>query len=104
VEEKSDPEREFCIIEVRPSDDPLKMEGTAHFFERRATSSFIVKREGVLLAAEIHGRNEMPNTDNRKLTDKIRNLAVSTAATVGLAKIQWQKLAKGLLDFQRTRP
>jgi hypothetical protein len=99
VEEKSQPEREFCIIKVRPTDDPLKMEGTAHFFERQATSSFMVKREGLLLAAEIHGRNEKPNTGNRKLTDKIRNVVVSTAAKGGLAIIQWQKLAKGLLDF-----
>lgn len=103
VEEKSEPEREFCIIKVRPSEDPSKKEGTAHFFERQATSSFIVKREEILLAAEIHGRNEKPNTANKKLTDKIRNLVVSTAATGGLAKTQWQKLAKGLLDFQRAR-
>jgi hypothetical protein len=97
MEEKSEAEREFCIIRVRPSDDPSKKEGTAHFFESQATSSFIIKREGVLLAAEIHGRNEKPNTDNKKLTDKIRNLVVSTAAKRGLAKIQWQKLAKGIL-------
>ena len=99
VEEKSEPERESCVIKVRPSEDPSTKEGTAHFFEKQATSSFMVKRERMLLAVEIHGRNEKPNTDNKKLTDKIRNLLVSTAAKGGLAKIQWQKLAKGLLDF-----
>jgi hypothetical protein len=103
VQEKNELEREFCIIKVRPSEDPSKKEGTAHFFESQATSSFIVKRDGILLAAEIHGRNEKPNTDNKKLTDRIRNLVVSTAATSGLAKIKWEKLAKGLLNFQKTR-
>lgn len=93
-------DREWCIIKVRPSEDPVKKEGVAHFFENQATSSFIVKREGTLLSAEVHGRNEKPNTENKKLSDKIRNAVVGTAATTGLAKIQWQKLAKGLLNIK----
>ena len=101
VEEISEPEWEFSIIKVRPAEDPVKMEGTAHFFANQATSSFIIKREGIFLAAEIHGRNEKPNTASKWLTDIIRNLIVGTAATSGFAKLQWQKLAKGLLNFQK---
>ena len=100
VEEMGEQDWEFCFIKVRPSEDPAKKEGTAHFFESQATSTFIIRREGTLLVAEIHGRNEKPNTSSKWLTDNIRNLLVSTAATSGLAKIQWQKLAKGLLNFQ----
>lgn len=98
VYEGSDIDREFALIKVRPSEDPAKQEGTAHFFDNRATSSFIIKRDGMMLAAEIHGRNEKPNTESKRLKDKIRNFLVGTAAKSGLAKIQWQKLAQGLLN------
>jgi len=101
VQEDSDAGGEIAIIKVRPSADPKKQEGTAHFFDSSATSSFLIKREGRHIAAEIHGRNEEPNTESKKLTDKVRNLVVSTAATIGFSKIQWQKLAKGLLNFQQ---
>ncbi len=101
VEQISEPDWEFCFIKVRPSEDPAEKEGTAHFFESQATSTFIIRREGTLLIAEIHGRNEKPNTGSKWLADIVRNLVVGTAATGGLAKIQWQKLAKGLLNFQQ---
>jgi len=100
VQEESGTDRDFVIIKVRPSSDPKKQEGTAHFFDSSATSSFVIKREGSLIAAEVHGRNEGPNIESKKLTDKVRNLVVSTVATIGFAKIQWQKLAKGLLNFK----
>jgi len=100
VQEQSDIDQEFAIIKVRPSADPKKQEGTAHFFDSSATSSFLIKREGRHIAAEIHGRNEEPNTESKKVTDKVRNLVVGAAATIGFAKIQWQKLAKGLVNFE----
>ena len=102
VEESSNTDIEISTIKVRPAADPEKQEGTAHFFDSGATSSFIVKREGRYITAEIHGRNEKPNIESKSLTDKIRNFVVGTAATKGLAKIQWQKLANGLLNFQAT--
>jgi len=102
VKEGTDTKSEFAAIKVRPSADPQKREGTAHFFDRSATSSFMIVREGCVITAEIHGRNEEPNTETKKLPDKVRNLVVGTAATIGLAKIQWQKLAKGLLNFKTT--
>jgi hypothetical protein len=98
VQEESKSDKEFAIIRVRPSADPGKQAGTAHFFDSGATSSFVVQREGCVISAEIHGRNEEPNTESEKLSDKVRNLVVGTAATIGLARIQWQKLAKGLLS------
>ena len=102
IEDKRMPEadEEWSIIKVRPSEDPLKSEGVAHFFDSGATSSFIVKRKGMTITAEVHGRNEKPNTENKKLTDKIRNILVGTAATTGIAGIQWQKLVKGLLKIK----
>src|SRR5687767_2378897 len=89
---------EWTIIKVRPSEDPAIKEGVAHFFDEDATSSFIVKREDDLISAEVHGRNEKPNTSAENLPDKIRNAVVGIGAVAGFAKIQWQKLVKGLLN------
>ena len=86
-------------MKVRPSEDPVKKEGVAHFLQNQATSSFIVKRKDTIVTAEVHGRNEKPNTSAKKVTDKIRNALVGTAATTGISKIQWQKLVKGILDI-----
>jgi hypothetical protein len=89
---------EWTIIKVRPSENPATKEGVAHFFDEDATSSFIVKREDDLISAEVHGRNEKPNTSAENLPDKIRNAVVGIGAVAGFAKIQWQKLVKGLLN------
>ena len=100
VEDNRDPDftTEYTLIKVRPSEDPAKQEGVAHFLQEHATSSFIVKREGNLVTAGVHGRNEKPNTESKKLFDKIRNSVIGTAAVIGIAAIQWQKLVKGLLN------
>jgi hypothetical protein len=100
VEEDSDPEAdcEWSVIKVRPSEDPVEKEGIAHFLEEKATSSFIIKRNGNTVSAEVHGRNEKPNIGAEKRSDKIRNIVIGAGAVVGFAKIQWEKLAKGLLN------
>lgn len=90
-------DREQVTIRVRPSADPRKKEGTAHFFKDDATSSFIVKREDNTVYAEVHGRNEEPNTTSEKITDKIRNTVTGIGAGAGLSTLQWQKLVKGIL-------
>ncbi|MFC0772640.1 hypothetical protein [Terrimonas alba] len=102
VEDNSDAASpsESALIKVRPAEDPVKQEGIAHFLDKEATSSFIVKRENKLVTAAVHGRNEKPNTAAEKITDKIRNAVVGTAAVKGIAKIQWQKLVTGLLNIR----
>ncbi len=90
-------DEEWSVMKVRPSEDPGKREGVAHFLENQATSSFVVRRKDNTVSAEVHGRNEKPNTGAKKITDKIRNALVGSAAAAGVGKIQWQKLAKGLL-------
>jgi hypothetical protein len=92
--------KEFVVMRVRPAPQPENKKPTAHFFEQDATSSFIVKREGRRITAEVHGRNEKPNTENESLTDAIRNAVVSMGAQAGLSKIQWKKLVKGILNIQ----
>jgi len=101
VEDHSAPgsNSEWVLIKVRPSEDPAKQEGVAHFLREQATSSFVVKREGNLITAGVHGRNEKPNTETNNLSDTIRNAVISTLAVAGMATIQWQKLVKGLLSI-----
>ena len=101
VDDNQAPEdkKEWAIIKVRPSEDPATKEGVAHFLGEEATSSFIVKRENDIVTAEVHGRNEKPNTGAGKLPDKIRNTVVGVGAVAGFAKIQWHKLVKGLLNI-----
>jgi len=100
VEDNRHPDRdeEWSVMKVRPAEDPVKQEGVAHFLENIATSSFIVRRHDDLVSAEVHGRNEKPNTGAKKIGDKIRNLFVGSAAAAGVGKIQWQKLVRGILN------
>ncbi|MBC7390397.1 MAG: hypothetical protein H7329_14365 [Opitutaceae bacterium] len=97
----SDPyemEEKLFGFKVRPSSNPENSEsGTAHFLSDQATSSFIISLKGKTVYSEIHGRNESPNTGASHLIDKVRNLGVAAGAILGVANIQWNLLAKGLL-------
>jgi hypothetical protein len=92
--------KEFVVMRVRPASQPEKKKSTAHFFEPDATSSFMVKREGRRITAEVHGRNEKSNPQGESLADSIRNAVVSIGAQAGLSKIQWEKLVKGILNIE----
>jgi hypothetical protein len=93
-----DAQQESTSILVRPSHDPRMDEGTAHFFDNKATSSFVVKREKNIVSARIHGRNESSNTAAKSISDNLRNAVIKVAAAAGFSAIQWKKLAKGLID------
>lgn len=92
-------ELQILAITVRPCAHPLEIEGkTAHFLKDTATSTFVVKRYGLRITAEEHGRNELPNTETGSLYDKGRNFVVGMAAKLGLSYPQWKSLVKGLLE------
>jgi len=85
-------------FKVRSAANPQNEEaGTAHFLSDQATSSFIISLKDKTVYSEIHGRNEAPNLDTPDLIDKVRNLGVAAGAIIGIANIQWNFLAKGLL-------
>jgi hypothetical protein len=91
-------EHEWTGMKVRPCGNPgFPGPGTAHFFTREATSTFIIQRDGHKVTAFYHGRNEVPNTSTRKWTDKVRNSFVAAGAVVGLSEAQWSALCKGFL-------
>jgi len=84
---------------VRPSENPNADEkNIAHFYDDSATSNFIVTREGSKVSASIIDRNLKPNNDTESLADKLRHTAVGMSAIAAFSKIQWENLAKGLIE------
>lgn len=101
VEESADPngEKESIAIRVRPTPSPLtKGNETAHFFNDKATSSFIIERNGKHVTAAVYGRNEVPNTETNNIIDKVRNAIVGSTAILGFSNVQWKSLIKGLIE------
>lgn len=99
VFEENTGDMELTAITVRPSSNPVDINArTAHFFKESATSTFQVKRIGLQVHAEVHGRNEQPNTDTDQLTDNIRNTLVGWSAKLGMSYPQWKSLVTGLVD------
>lgn len=92
---------EYVLMTVRPVPDPRKADAEiAHFFKDLSTSTFIVRRDGLMLSAGAHGRNETPNNAEVDLHDKIRNTAIALMARMGLSGPQWQKLVNGLIEYK----
>jgi hypothetical protein len=95
---------EYVLMTVRPAADPRKAAAEiAHFYTDESTSTFIVRRDGIVVSAGAHGRNESPNNEEVDLHDKIRNTAIALMARVGLSGGQWQKLVNGLIEYQETK-
>ena len=86
-------------INVRPASCPLNnKESIAHFFSDSSTSTFLIKREKLLVTAEIHGRNEKVNEESENTVDAIRNKVVAAGAILSFSDIQWKQLAIGFLS------
>jgi hypothetical protein len=84
---------------VRParnpkSDDPAP----AHFYNQETTSTFLVQRAGSKVTAAEKGRNEVPNTDAERWTDRLRNSTIAFGASLGMAIPQWKALLEGILE------
>jgi hypothetical protein len=94
---------EYVLMTVRPIADPTKAEAEiAHFYKDVATSTFVIRRNGLMVTAGAFGRNETPNNTDVDLHDKIRNTAIALLARIGLSGGQWQKLVNGLIDYEES--
>ena len=104
IEESSTSENsELLAIKVKPASNPTNSDPeTAHFFNDEASSTFLVKREYKTITAEVHGRNEKPNTD-ASLSDSIRNVFVALGAMLGFSKVQWKSLVLGLIKTEHEK-
>ncbi|WP_160712868.1 hypothetical protein [Chitinophaga solisilvae] len=96
---QADSNAAYTGMRVRPLPLPTGAgRQVAHFFRQYATSSFVVEKNGNTVRASVYGRNELPNTGVKRLLDKIRNLFISAGAVMGLSKVQWGSLVRGILQ------
>lgn len=99
IEELVDGENESVYIRVRPASNPLQnSDEVAHFFDDKATSNFLLKREGKTIYAEVHGRNEVPNTKDVSFLDKLRNGMVAIGGILAASSFQWKSFTEGLIN------
>lgn len=103
VEDRSDDGKELTLMRVRPAPNPLnRTEAPAHFLEDDATSTFLVRRRGAIVSAEVHGRNERANLRAEGLGDKVRNVVTLLGSWLGFSDLQWKALVKALLCEENT--
>lgn len=94
---------ESVSMRVRPASAPItEGDETAHFYAEHATSNFVVKRIGIKILAEVHGRNEKPNTEDLGLVEKIRNTVVAIGGILVAGKYQWKALTQGLVKLEES--
>ena len=99
VQQSTEKEAPFYGFTVQPVPHPTAdAEATAHFYQREATNTLIVRRLGNCVLAEAHGRNEVHNTDAVPLVDKIRNQLVAVGGKLGMGKVQWEVLVEALIQ------
>lgn len=91
--------RETLAIRLNVSANPIHATNdTAHFFDKGASSSFQIKRQGNQVTAAYHGRNETINNKTGSVVDNIRNTVVGAGALIGLSELQWKTLIEGFLS------
>lgn len=99
IELNENEDSEEFAFRVRPAHNPIRGDGeTAHFYSSDATSSFVVKRTGTMVSAEVHDRNTKTNEESISPVDMLRNKVTGLIALLAFSKIQWQSLTDGLVS------
>ncbi|MNY17314.1 hypothetical protein D3C86_1506240 [compost metagenome] len=99
IREEESSAAQTIIMRARPAANPLHPNPeTAHFFKDKATSTFKVIRNGLEVRAEVHGRNEVPNSDTSVLINNVRNVLVGWSAKIGFSYPQWKSLVTALVN------
>lgn len=98
IEEVNNPDDESLSLRTRPSPMPGTDDAeVAHFYTDRASSTFVLSRKGIVVAAAEKGRNEVVNNKETNLADTVRNTVVGVTASHGASVPQWKALARGIL-------
>ena len=66
----------------------------------RLNSERFSAKDLLKISAEVHGRNEEPNTENLSLLEKARNFLVAVGGMVAGSKFQWKSLTEGLIKIE----
>ena len=97
-EEEIKDHSEEIYMRLRPTSNPtLPSDKITHFLDSDATSNFIIRRENKTISAEVYARNEIPNTKDKTVLEKIRNKTVALGGMLFGSKIQWEGLTNGLI-------
>ncbi|GEQ85882.1 hypothetical protein ULMS_13900 [Patiriisocius marinistellae] len=98
-ESKENDDYPFLTFTLKPCKSPENSKDVvAHFFDDESTNTFVVRRMGTYLFAEVHGRNQQKNIKDIPLKDTIRNAAILMGNTIGLAGLNWLGLTDALLQ------
>lgn len=101
-EEEKEEHYEAVYIRVRPTSNPKSStDEITHFLNSTATSSFFITRKLNEISAEVYARNEVPNSKDKSLTEKIRNKLVAVGGMLIGSKIQWEGLTDGLIKYEK---
>lgn len=89
----------FFALTIGPCPAPDTIDGpVAHFYNAESTNTFIVRRIGTCIYAEVHGRNEIENTSEVPLLDTVRNKAVAIGGKLGIGSLNWLGFTQALLE------
>lgn len=92
-------EQPFMAFTIQPCPAPDSDTDTiAHFYNDATTNTFIIRRIGNCLFAEVHGRNETDNVENLPFLDLVRNKAVAIGGKFGLGNLNWFGFTLALLE------
>ena len=53
-----------------------------------------------MISAQVHARNEVPNTEDKGIAEKLRNKMVAFGAMMIGSTIQWKGLTNGLIKIE----
>ncbi len=100
IEENTAPDADDSLaMRLRACSNPHSAaDGIAHFFNEDATSTFIARRKGNQVSFSYHGRNEVSNSSEVPVVDKVRNTVVAIGAKAGLSALFWTGLVKAMLQ------
>ncbi len=95
---KDDAELPFFAMTLKPCSPPnANNEVIAHFYKEKSSNTFVIRRIGDCIYAEVHGRNETINISDVPLLDSIRNIGINMGTKIGLGGLNWLALTEGLL-------
>ena len=85
----------FRVSPVRSPIDNKKEE--AHFYTSKASSTFLIIRNGRTVYAVEEGRNEVPNDKPNSFIQKFKNSVIAIGAILGFGHSEWKGLMQGIL-------
>ncbi|AFL82548.1 hypothetical protein Aeqsu_3113 [Aequorivita sublithincola DSM 14238] len=89
----------FFAITIRTCSAPGSEDiTTVQFYTEESTNTFIVRRIGTCIYAEVHGRNLQENSKDVPLTDLVRNKAIVIGSKIAIRNLKWVALTEALIE------